>query len=285
MHDSYLFLTPVLTFLVVALVGFVGCDALFGIDHVDPYFTPRNLMAQPGNKQVTLDWAAPSNLPNHEAYRVKRRDSPTASYEIVKDVLDGTHAVDDTPGLVNGQIYYYRVWTLYNGTERGQSDEVSVVPSAPGGTPFVTAFVPGVLRNNFSGWAGMMVLVGPSAMSVTALGRAYSPGNSGSHDIKIVDQATKADVPGSMVTVTMTAGAPGEFQYATLSAPVMLDAGRTYYVVSREINLGDQFYDHDTEVQTTTDASVVNSVYGDALANYFEVPPSGYSYGPVNFQY
>ena len=36
MSDSYLWLTPLLTVIVVALVGFVGCDDVWGLQEVPP---------------------------------------------------------------------------------------------------------------------------------------------------------------------------------------------------------------------------------------------------------
>src|SRR5215208_1110720 len=113
MSHSYLLLTPVLILLVVALVGFVGCDALFGLDVVPPAYTPRNLTLTPGDNEITLDWLAPSNLPDHKAYRIKRHGLG-GTYTTVGEVSDGTHFLDQT-GIVNGETYYYQVFTLYQG--------------------------------------------------------------------------------------------------------------------------------------------------------------------------
>lgn len=44
MHDPYLLLTPLLVFGVVGLVGFVGCDLVFGVsDFAEPFITDQVL--------------------------------------------------------------------------------------------------------------------------------------------------------------------------------------------------------------------------------------------------
>lgn len=281
MHDSYLLLTPLLTLLVVALVGFVGCDIVFSVDHVpDALVSPRNLVYEARDSEIILTWDAE---PGADSYSVQMSLTSGAPYEETRSGI--TTNSYPWSGLTNGTHYFFVVRQHQGTRESPLSNEVDAVPAVPGGMPFVTAIVPGTLRNDLSGWAGMVVTVGPASLTLITLGRAYAPGNTGTHNIKIVDQATKADIPGSLVSVTMVPAVPGEFQYAGLPAPVTLDAGRTYYIVALEMAMADQFYDHNTVVQTMPGASVVNAVFTDTLGNYVEIPPGGSSYGPVNFQY
>ena len=73
--------------------------------------------------------------------------------------------------------------------------------SGPVATPFVTGFALSspVLRNNFSGWVGMKFTVGPNPLSVSALGRIFIAGNTGTHVVKFVRASDGTDVPGGSV--------------------------------------------------------------------------------------
>jgi hypothetical protein len=153
------------------------------------------------------------------------------------------------------------------------------------GIEFVTSFTPGTLRSNYSGWVGMKITVGVTALDVLSLGRAYIPNNAGSHDLKIVDEMTGADVPGSLQTVTMTPGAANKIQYVPLAAPVTLAAGRGYYVLSRETNGGDEFYDFDTQVVKTGVALVNNAAFSDNSVNFAVIGSVNNCFGPVSFTY
>lgn len=107
--------------------------------------------------------------------------------------------------------------------------------------PFITGHSMTRLRNDFSGWLGMEITTGASAMSVSRLGRWVAPGNSGSHVVKLVDAASGATL-GS--TTIATAGAPaGQFQYAPLPAPLPLTPNSRYWVLSLETAGGDSWYD------------------------------------------
>ena len=62
-------------------------------------------------------------------------------------------------------------------------------------TAFVTSEVLGTLRNNYTGWVGMSITVNGSPLTITALGRMFAPGNSGTHTLKIVNAATARMLP------------------------------------------------------------------------------------------
>ena len=111
------------------------------------------------------------------------------------------------------------------------------------GASFVTSKIPGLLRNNYSGWVGMHVTIGASPVSVVSLGRIYVPGNATTHTLKMVNANTGLDVPGGTVSVNMAAGVAGSFVYGIFPNSVRLNAGGSYYILSQETMGGDQWYD------------------------------------------
>ena len=62
---------------------------------------------------------------------------------------------------------------------------------------------------------------------------------------------------GGSVNITLPSGTAGQFAFAPLASPVTLDANASYYLMSAEINGGDQFYD--LGPVTTTNAASVDS--------------------------
>jgi len=295
MSHSYLLLTPVLTLLVVLLVGFVGCDALFGIDHVDWYPGPTSLHLEPGNAQVILTWQPPATSQSSvSGYRITRRLSSETQYKQIQDVPKNQLDYTDTDGLVNGNEYCYRVATLAGGTPYGSADDCVIV----GYTGLQSLIMPtqfGALNNNFGGYLGMGMHIGAAPVEVKTLGRFKVGGNMGTHIVKLVDAATKADVPGGSVSVDLSGGNAGEFVYGTLAAPVTLSAGLDYYLISEEMNNGDQYYDSAlTRVDAKQDirgpvpVDVVTRVYavnGDGAGMYTVSPTDHSTYGPVDLQY
>lgn len=189
MRDSYLLLTPILVLGVLGLVRFVGCDLLFGLQHVDP--PPR---------------------------------------------------------------------------------------------VFVTSQVLGLIRNDYSGFSGMAIDVGSKALKVRSLQRYCVAGSTSDHRVEIIDAATGMRVQNGLVIVSLS-GKPEGFASAPVSGDVILKAGQRYYIVSEEVDGGDQFYDNDTAVTTQPDATVVSPVYVDLSAQWVLLGMPGNSYGPVNFSY
>src|SRR5688572_30993637 len=73
MSDPYLLLTPILMLLVVGLVGFVGCDLLFGLDEVPQQAkAPTGFQATAGNRRVDLAW---DDYPEASDYVLTWRDA------------------------------------------------------------------------------------------------------------------------------------------------------------------------------------------------------------------
>ncbi|MBV8730437.1 MAG: hypothetical protein JO336_11590, partial [Acidobacteriia bacterium] len=143
----------------------------------------------------------------------------------------------------------------------------------------------GTARNDYTGWVGMQVTVGPSPVTVTAIGRFVASGNTGSHTVKIVDAATGLDIPGSLAAVNTLGSPAGTFAYSLLASPVTLAPSSSYYVLTLETANADSWYDFDTVVTTASVASLTGPVYGGNGSPYAIKIAVGHSYGPVDFSY
>jgi hypothetical protein len=278
MIDSFVLLAPLLLLPIVALVAFVGCDLVFGLDRVDdPLSTPTGFTATPGNNKVVLSW---NEVENAAAYLV-RRGTVSGTYQSPFDSTKNTTFTDTT--AMNGITYYYIVIALH-GTDyndSGPSAEVSATPSTAALIPFLTPATLTTLAS-VTGWYGMAIQVGASDLSVQTLGRIVAPGNSQIHVIKIVN-ADGTDVPNAFVSVNLAGGTPGEFKFGALNPAVTLQAGATYYILSQELAGTDQFYNH-TSTVTTTDVAVLTSAARGGPP-YVTDSDLNKPYGPVNFQY
>ena len=284
MSDIYLFLTPILTLLVVGLVGFVGCDALFGLDEVtyDPPIPP--ILEEPtvDNMRVDLTWIPPTaGTPTR--YEIEKGTAP-GNRPLKKDVGLATSYSD--PDVMNGSTYYYAVTSFVGGTARGTSNEVSAVPGYTGLRSLITGVTPGTLRNDFTGNVGFGFQVAGTAIIVSRLGRMKLPGNAGTHSLKLVDASTQTDIQGGSVTINLAGAPDNAFAYGDLPAPITLNPGAEYYVLSSESGMGDQWYDAaDTRVMTTTAVTRVFAVNGDGAGNYSRAPVNEFVYGPLDLQY
>ena len=153
---------------------------------------------------------------------------------------------------------------------------------------YVTNQTLGALHNDFTGLAGMQIVVGANPITVTALGRMLvTNSNHLSHTLKLVNASDGSEVLGGSVSLVMngSAGTVGQYQYMALNSPVVLAAGATYYLVSQESTGGDYWDYDDTTVTTTSVASETASIwsYGDGV--WHTHLGSGHSYIPVNFKY
>lgn len=163
-------------------------------------------------------------------------------------------------------------------------------PLPPGPPPPGTSFLTGYalsgssLRNNFSGWVGMRLTIGSSALTVTSVGRVCVAGNSGIHTVKFVNPATRADIPGGSAQVNMAGCLPGQFTYAPLTAPLTLNAGANYYLASQEFQGGDRWHDQ-SRVSSTNVAAVAQGVYSYDSAAWTPIGVASTSYVPPNFLY
>jgi hypothetical protein len=301
--DAFVLLTPILVLGVLALLAFVGCSIIYNPDNLPSPCSPlHDLSATPGDGKVLLSWQGYPSGVEPERLTVKRGTTRGGPYSIAiefpPEVLTSqqpgqvtyTLTYTDTTGLQNGVTYYYVVTERSHGVDDCASTNEAWGTTVP---PFVTSKTLGTIRQGFTGFAGMVIAVASNPLTIYALGRIVAPGNSGPHEVKIVDAATNADVPGSNVLVSTAGGNPGTFAYADLANPVTLVANATYFIVSRETDglNQDQWYNNDTTVLTANVANVTGSVYGDGVS----VPPytidkasdtnGNYTYGPVDFKY
>ena len=155
----------------------------------------------------------------------------------------------------------------------------------PPSTNYVTSTNLGTLRNNYTGWIGMSVTVGSSPVTVTALGRIFAPGNTGTHMVKIVNAANSQDVAGGSASISMSGGTTGNFVYVGLPVSVTLNANTTYYIVSQETSGGDQWYDANTTIQTASVASETAGIWSPDGATYNAYGSASQAYVPVDFKY
>ncbi len=181
--------------------------------------------------------------------------------------------------------------SVTNPAPAGSSNSVSFTISAsssggPGTTAFLTGFSTSgrPLRTDFSGWVGMQLGIGSNPLTVSALGRVCVAGNSSTHTVKLVNAANGADIPGASVSVNMNACPAGQFAWSSLSPAITLPAGSVYYLVSQEVQGGDQWYDYGA-VSAEPDAAVRSSVYSFNGSNWIPIGPPNTSYVPVNFEY
>jgi hypothetical protein len=138
-------------------------------------------------------------------------------------------------------------------------------------------------------------------ITVSQLGRYKASGNNKIHEVRLI----RVNPPGSItpsktvasVSVDMTDTADSDgLVYAKLPAPVWLEPGMTYRLLSREHQSGDQYYDQST-VSITGSSGVLDlsGVVANVTAGYFPLNSDGSfnawtagsstkSYGPVNMK-
>lgn len=276
MIDSYLLLAPLLLLPIVLLLAFTGCD-------YDPPRAPPGpvvpvLDAVAGEGRVELSWPADAAA---EEFRVKRGEASGVHTQIAT-VLDPEFSYIDRD-VINGTTYFYVVTAVGAGGETPPSNEERATPNTGLLTSFITNTVLGGTVSA-TGSFGMTIQVGPSPLIVKTVGRAIAPGNSQFHVVRIIDAATGADVPGSVVPISTAGGTVGQFVYGPVSGTVTLQPGAAYFIVSEETAGGDLFHNHDTTIETSTVATVIGSARTGA-PEVFTDATGLIAYGPVDFQY
>lgn len=154
-------------------------------------------------------------------------------------------------------------------------------PTSGGSTnpAFVTGVTAGTLRNNYTGGVGFKFVVGANNLTVTDLGRWVVAGNRQPH---LVSLCNSAGVAVASVTINTAGQAAGLFSYVTLASPVTLSAKGFYYLQSAETSGGDYWYDLDTAVTTTGDASIIGAAIPSAVTVLGGINTS---YVPVSLKY
>ncbi len=133
-------------------------------------------------------------------------------------------------------------------------------------------------------WMGMRFTVNGTPLNVNALGRMVAPGNSRTHQLKLVNALTGKDVPGSTVSVSLAGAASGQFKYASLPRTVTLPANTAYYLVSSETQGGDSWYSSSTSLTTTGVATCSGGVFWNG-SNWATQGGTNNSFVPVSFTY
>ena len=286
MTDGYLLLTPLLMLPIVALLGFVGCAGIVGIEDWNPDTEtggdgdqlpgPTNLVAVAGDGVVDLSW---DDYLNATEYHLKRGNT-SGQYDDMFPVGAQSPTYADTL-VVNDKTYYYVVSAIVSGGETKDSEETP--PATPMATTedFVTSFTVTAPQNTFNGWAGMEFTVASQSLDIQALGRVHAAGDVHQHTIKIIEKATLTDL--ASVTLDTMGGTDGQMQSAKLSNPVTLSPNTTCYLVSQETST-DSLYMDDSTIQTTGVATVANAISGDGVT-FLNGIPGYHSFGPLTFQY
>jgi len=134
------------------------------------------------------------------------------------------------------------------------------------GTPMITLVAPGAQTNTnaywqWYGWTGMKFTVGSSPVTVSQLGRYALATNTQTHQVRILDAATGADVAKAIVNC---AGQPvSGFVYADIiGGAVTLQASKAYYLLTDNYSGGDMFFDTNTTVSTTGGITINESTWG-----------------------
>jgi hypothetical protein len=230
-------------------------------------------------------------------YQLTTNVAPGGSGSITANPVSASGYYDSgTPVQLTAAANGSNTFAGWSGDLTGSTNPQSVTMSAqrtvvanfqpPAGTnSFVTGFALNSpsQRNDFGGFVGMKLTVGATPVTVTALGRIFLTGNIGTHTVKLVRASDGTDVPGGSVSVAMTGGTAGQFQYVLLGSPVTLLANTAYYLVSLEAIGGDKWYDYGT-VSSTSVATVNSSVYLNGTT-WTPVSGSNSSYVPVSFLY
>jgi hypothetical protein len=286
--DWFVLLTPLLMLGVLALVRFVGCNQIFGLDEtvaiVDP---PTHVIPKAGDQRVDLTWEYAKNADRFEIWF--HADTPDhfalfANSNIAVTTNMGTqYGSASMSNLTNGTQYFFKV-RAYIKDSFGETDPVGV---APGITSFVTTIISlGVDRSSLNGRCGMAVRMTVDTKA-TQLGRMMS-GNAQAHELSIVDASQPTVVLG---TVSWTPDPDplkeGMFLYYPLLQPVLLQALHTYYILSHEQS-GEHFHDINGMMVSTSAVGMVTS--GVSEDNDLMVPLTTYGtanqlYGPVDFRY
>jgi hypothetical protein len=287
MVDSFVLLAPAYVLAVIALLGFVGCNQVYGLDETmpkQPPPAPTNLVATPGDADVRLAWDAVSDATEFHVFRGTMSGSVAADYPDKTIVaLTDLPYTDDT--VTNGTTYFYRVAAVNSAGEGALSDEEDAMPTWPFGA-FVTSVQATTPRPGENGFFGMEIQVGQIALTIQTLGRSFTPALSGMHEVRLVEVVGVTTTELGHAVVDVNSPAEGNFKYAPLlPSPVTVAPGGIYYIVSQEFTGGDQFFDQNTLVQTRLEAKVNRAIYSNSPGLYVPVGGMSQSYGPVSFQY
>jgi len=118
---------------------------------------------------------------------------------------------------------------------------------------------------------------------ISELGRWKLAGGYRTHTVKIVRE-DETDLPGATVLVNLAGGSDNTFVYAALPSSVVLEANKTYYLVSSETENGDTWYNLTQNVTVSGGLSAISTVWRYPGANYTRYGGGGLSFGPVGLK-
>jgi len=283
--DWFVLLTPLLMLGVIALVRFVGCNQVFGLEQTDLIVDPPIHVNPTARDQgVDLTWEYTKDADRFEIwFHADTPDNFTlfsdSNIAVNVDAQGVQHGSASMSNLTNGTLYFFKV-RAYVGDKFGESDPMA---AAPGVTSFVTVMTLGNDRFNLTGRCGMAVRMNAN-IKATQLGRVML-GNTKPHELSIVD-SSQPNVPLAKVD-WIPAGQDGQFVYYPLSQPVLLQAPRTYYILTHEES-GEHFHDIlGMTVSTSSVGEITSGVYDDETAMTPLMPygTTNQLYGPVDFRY
>jgi hypothetical protein len=220
----------------------------------------------------------PGVVPASNAYEpldiIDAEDLPT---------IDGQLSYVDEQNVTNGVTYHYVIRATNQDNKGDFSADIEATPHSLFG-PFVIDFTPGTVRVGEDSWFGIGFTVVAPGVTVQKLGRHYRTGNTGTHQMRLIDAATMQTL--GTATVTPTSDELNGFRYGSLPSGVPLAVNQSYFVLSREKAGGDDFLTQDTVLLATRPEAMATSVVESVtLASFSVTPAPDRSFGPVNFQY
>lgn len=204
------------------------------------------------------------------------------------DVVPGNFSLE-SPGLEPGTVRLRPADADWNftGDSGVVSDTQKVSPAAAStlGTLTTTLSTPAAA-------VGYSFTVESKNVAVYELGRYVAPGDTRTHRLHLIRADNRQEV--ATVVVDTSDGTVGEYVYGALATPVMLTAGKTYYLLSEETRGRDPFYDQDTMLTPAPDSGVeingaMRATYNGRSDNttfwtYTAGTAGNYAYGPVDIK-
>ena len=92
------------------------------------------------------------------------------------------------------------------------------------------------------------------------MGRWKLAGGYRTHTVKIARE-DETDLPGATVLVNLAGGSDNTFVYSALPSSVVLEANKTYYLVSSETENGDTWYNLTQTVTVSGGLSAISTVW------------------------
>jgi hypothetical protein len=216
---------------------------------VDPG-VPTNLVATPGNAEVSLSWRAAAGATSYALYRGTSSGGETQIAYGIKGTSFTDTGLDDNlttgPALINGRTYYYEVRAVSaNETQSGLSNQPSVtpvaVPAVPSGltasagnaqvslswAPSAGAASYDIYRGTSSGGATLLAS-GIATTSYTST--ALTNGTTYYYEVSAVNAGGQSALSSQVsatpqaATPTLTWATPAAITYGTALSAAQLDA-------------------------------------------------------------